>query len=236
PHRAAGDGVLYLSYGDAPGPNRMNDGAVWRYAPATGEWHDITPAPQSSDTERDGFGWGAVAVDPADPKGLLASTFCRYGPHDEIFRSVDGGAHWTPLLAGAQFDHDSAEWTRDATPHWIAALAIDPFDADHAMFVTGYGVWASRNLRQAGTAPVRWSFDDAGLEETVPLALVSPATGAAALVSGVGDLDGFRHDDLDRPQRQLDGPRLTNTEALADAGQAPERLVRAGRLRRHEGQ
>src|ERR1035437_9268562 len=43
---------------------------------------------------------------------------------------------------------------------------------------------------------VTWIFLDKGLEETVPLALVSPPTGAH-LISGVGDIDGFRHDDVD---------------------------------------
>ena len=35
--RARSDGTFYLSYGDEPGPNTMNDGAVWKYAPASGE-------------------------------------------------------------------------------------------------------------------------------------------------------------------------------------------------------
>ncbi|WP_434027844.1 cellulase [[Pseudomonas] boreopolis] len=231
----ASDGELYIAYGDEPGPNVMNDGALWRYSPAGGAWRDISPVPQSSDLQHDGFGWGAVAVDPANPKVLIASTFCRYQPHEEIFRSVDGGEHWTPILGGSQFDHSVVPWTEQAFPHWIASLAIDPFDPDRALFVTGYGLWASRNLTEAGRAPVRWGFDDDGLEETAALALASPSEGAH-LISGVGDIDGFRHDDLDKYTLQFGGPRLTNTEAMAWAGQAPQVLVRAGRIRHHEGE
>jgi photosystem II stability/assembly factor-like uncharacterized protein len=232
----ASDGAFYLSYGDEPGPNTMNDGAVWKYTPASGEWQDITPAPQSIDTERDGFGWGAVTVDPRNPQVLLATTFCRYGPHDDIFRSTDGGKHWTPLLSKSRFDHSAAAWTRQHTPHWMADIEIDPFDADQAIFVTGYGLWASRNLTASDhDQDVEWWFKNAGLEETVPLALVSPPHGAH-LLSGVGDIDGFRHDDLDKPTLQFAGPRLTNTESMAYAGQAPQIIVRSGRIRDHRNE
>jgi photosystem II stability/assembly factor-like uncharacterized protein len=229
----ASDGVYYLSYGDEPGPNEMNNGAVWKYAPGSGEWQDITPAPQSIDTEGDGFGWGAVTVDPSNPQVLMATTFKRYGPHDEIFRSADGGRSWKPLLAQSRFDHSAAVWTRDHTPHWMADIKIDPFDADHAMFVTGYGLWASRNLTTFdGNAKVGWWFKNAGLEETVPLALLTPP--GAPLLSGLGDIDGFRHEDLDTPMLQYAGPRLTNTESMAYAGQAPQIVVRSGTVRDRE--
>lgn len=229
----ASSGAYFLSYGDEPGPNTMNDGAVWKYTPAT-DWEDITPAPQSTDTERDGFGWGAVAVDPRNPDVLLATTFCRYGPHDDIFRSTDGGRHWAPLFARSRFDHSAAAWTRDASPHWMADIEIDPFDADHAIFVTGYGLWASRHLTAFDRGQhVDWWFKNTGLEETVPLALVSPPQGAP-LLSGVGDIDGFRHADLDEPMLQYTGPRLTNTESLAYAGQAPQIVVRSGTVRHRE--
>jgi len=229
----ASDGRLYVSYGDEPGPNTMNDGAVWRYAPASGQWTDITPALQSSDTEGDGFGWGAVAVDPRDPDVVVATTFCRYGPYDDIYRSTDGGRSWTPLFARSQFDHSASPWTEQARPHWMADIKINPFDSGEAMFVTGYGIWASRNLGAsdgAGDTQVQWWFKDAGLEETVPLDLLSPGEGAP-LLSALGDIDGFRHDDLSRPVLQYTGPRFTNGQSIANAGQAPQVVVRSGSLR-----
>lgn len=228
----ASDGRLYISYGDEPGPNTMNNGAVWKFLPSTGAWTDISPAPQSIDSEGDGFGWGAVAVDPRNPDVLLATTFCRYGPHDDIYRSIDGGEHWLPLFDRSQFDHSSAPWTEQARPHWMADVKINPFDANEALFVTGYGIWASRNLTafDDGTGKVQWWFKDAGLEETVPLDLLSPSEGAP-LLSALGDIDGFRHDDLARVGLQYAGPRLTNTQSIANAGQAPQLIVRSGTLR-----
>ena len=225
----AGDGVCYLSYGDEPGPDVMRDGAVWKYEPTHARWTDITPAPQSIDSEGDGFGWGAVAVDPRDSRMLIASTFSRYGPRDELFRSVDGGKRWKPVFARSDFDHGASPWTVQATPHWMADVEIDPFDSDRALFVTGYGVWTARDLTAFdGGGRVHWRFENAGLEETVPLALLSPSQGPP-LISGVGDIDGFVHDALDRTTVQFARPpRYSNTESLAQAGNAPKVLVRSG--------
>ena len=59
--------------------------------------------------------------------------------------------------------------------HWIADTEIDPFDPDHALFTTGFGIWATHDLGATDTGkPTLWAFDDRGIEETVPLVLVSP--------------------------------------------------------------
>lgn len=225
----AGDGSYYLSYADEPGPDVMRNGAVWKYQPAQARWTDVTPAPQSIDSQGDGFGWGAVAVDPRNPDVLIASTFSRYGPRDEIFRSTDGGESWKPVFERSDFDHSASPWTAQATPHWMADLEIDPFDSDRALFVTGYGVWASQDLTAFdGGGRVRWRFENDGLEETVPLALLSPPQGPP-LISGLGDIDGFVHDALDRTTVQFARPpRYSNTESMNYAGQAPEVMVRSG--------
>ena len=224
-------GTLYLAYGDDPGPNTMTDGAVWKFETTSGAWRDITPA-RGDKKPRTGFGYGAVTFDPAHPDTLLASTFCRYEPHDEIFRSTDAGETWRPLLGSSRWDHSGASWTEHHTPHWISDVKIDPFDSDHALFTTGYGIWASRNLTAADAAhAVAWWFQDNGLEETVPLGLISPPVGPH-LVSALGDLDGYRHDALDEPQLQFTAPpRFANSESIAFAGRRPECLVRVGTIR-----
>ncbi|MBB1086975.1 cellulase [Lysobacter sp. SG-8] len=221
-------GRYLLSYGDEPGPNTMSDGAVWRFDPSDGSWTDITPVAQDTDGEGDGFGWGAVAVDAGDPDVIVATTFNRFSPHDELFRSTDGGKHWRPMLEDARFERDTAPWTADARPHWMADVEIDPHDPDRTWFVTGYGIWASTNAHDRGVGePVAWRFEQAGFEETVPLALASPPEGAH-LVSGLGDIDGFVHDDLDASQARFAGVRFSNTESLAFAGQQPGVMVRTG--------
>jgi photosystem II stability/assembly factor-like uncharacterized protein len=227
----ASDGMLYLSYGKEPGPNMMTDGAIWKFNPPNGIWKDITPVkPQNSDQP---FGYGCVAVDTLHPSTVMVTTFAHWKPYDEIFRSTNGGASWTPLLSQAVWDHAAAPYTQNLKPHWMGDLKINPFNSDQMSFVTGYGIWSCSNLTAADAGqPTRWTFLDNGLEETVPLALVSPAEGAH-LLSGVGDIDGFWHEDLNAsPARgSFDGPRYSNTEDMAVAGKNPQIIVRTGTSR-----
>jgi photosystem II stability/assembly factor-like uncharacterized protein len=224
----APDGVLYLTCGREPGPNTMTDGAVWKCDPARNAWTDITPVkPAASDQP---FGYGDITVDALHPSTIMVTTFAHWHPHDEIFRSTNSGASWTPLWSQAQWDFSSAPYTQSRTPHWMGDIKINPFNSDQVLFTTGYGIWSCRDVTQADAGkPTHWTFLDDGLEETVPLALISPPLGPH-LVSGVGDIDGFRHDNLnDSPQQGLfQGPRYGNTEDLAFAGLNPAVLVRSG--------
>jgi photosystem II stability/assembly factor-like uncharacterized protein len=223
------DGLFYLTYGREPGPNMMSDGAVWKFDPGKVAWTNITPVrPPDADGS---FGYGAIAVDAQHPATLMVTTFAHWRPHDLIFRSTDRGAHWVQLWQGdTEWDHSSAPYTKDRTPHWMGTMVINPCNADEVLFTTGYGIWCCVNVTQADAGrPTRWVFRDDGLEETVPLALISPPAGAH-LISGVGDIDGFVHDDLNvSPARgTFSGPRFGNTEYLAFAAQNPEVIVRSG--------
>jgi photosystem II stability/assembly factor-like uncharacterized protein len=222
------DGIIYLTYGKEPGPNSMTDGAVWKFNVQSAEWTDITPIKPA--TVGQPFGYGAIAVDRAHPNTLLATTFCHWQPHDEIFRSTNGGNSWTPLLKNVRWNYSYAPYTKNRTPHWMGSIQIDPFDSNHALFTTGYGIWNCNNLTDADAGiPTQWNFFDDGLEETVPLALISPPFGAH-LLSGLGDIDGFRHDDLTiSPARgTFAGPHFSSTEDLAFAGKNSQVMVRTG--------
>ncbi|HUA38805.1 MAG TPA: xyloglucanase [Candidatus Sulfopaludibacter sp.] len=228
------DGWLYLSYGREPGPNIMTDGAVWKFNPQNGAWTDITPVkPATSDQT---FGYGAVAVDAQHPATIMATTFCHWKPHDAIFRSTNGGATWTQLWNDdTEWDHARAPYTKSRNPHWMGSLAINPFDPNQVLFTTGYGIWSCVNAIAADSRqPTHWVFLDQGLEETVPLALISPPEGAH-LLSGVGDIDGFQHDSLtDSPSGAFDGPHFGNTEDLSFAWEKPEVMARTGTSNGHD--
>ena len=66
----------------------------------------------------------------------------------------------------------------------------------------------------------------------MPLALASPPEGAH-LLSGVGDIDGFLHDNLDlSPTRgSFAGPHFVNTLDIAFAADKPQIIVRTGTVR-----
>ncbi len=113
----------------------MTDGAVWKFQPQKNLWTDITPL-KTPDGDQS-FGYGAVSVDAQNPSVLVVTTFAHWHPHDEIFRSTNGGASWIPILSAAQFNHASAPYTQSRTPHWMGGVRIDPFDANHVLFTTG---------------------------------------------------------------------------------------------------
>jgi hypothetical protein len=112
---------------------------------------------------------------------------------------------------------------------WMGHIAIDPFDPKRAMVVTGQGIWGSDDVAEADAGrPTHWSFRNRGLEETVALALASPPSGAS-LLSGVGDICGFRHDDLRAtPKAMWENPIFANVHDIDFAALKPELVVRVG--------
>ena len=222
--------VAFLSYGREPGPGQMTAGAVWKWDLRSGAWTDISPV--KGDEVNQPFGYGCVAVDEQHPATLMVTTWGHWRPHDQIFRSTDGGTTWRGLWDddSAVWDYTPAPYTATRNPHWMGTIVVNPFDSNQALFTTGYGIWASTNLEAADAGrPVRWTFLDDGLEETVPLALVSPPMGAH-LISGLGDIDGFRHEDLDTSPvgGTFGGPRFSSTRDIAFAADRPTTLARIG--------
>ena len=233
PTRAAvsSDGFLYIAYGNAPGPSRMTDGAVWKLNTQSGSWTDITPDhPVAGNKE---FGYAAVSVDAQHPGVLIASSFGRPGAAggEDIFRSTDGGATWKPIFGGGGiYDYTLAPYVKSTAIHWLFDIEIDPTNPAHAVFTTGYGGWETFDLTAADQGkPTHWSILASGIEETVGLALLSPADGAH-LITAVGDYGSFVHWDLDHPvpEGASAPPRMGNTTGLAAAALRPEIIVRVG--------
>lgn len=222
------DGALYITYANAIGPNDMTAGQVWKLS---GErWQDITP-PNPNNYR---FGYGGLAVDPQRPGTLVVMTMDRWKPSDTMFRSTDGGASWIDVGAKATRDARVSPWVAFGKPsaafgHW-AQVALDPFDSAHAIYATGETVWTTHDLTAADRGEAtHWSVGADGIEETVPLALISPTSGAA-LISGLGDICGFVHTELSvsPPKGTMSNPICANGTGLDYAKALPSKIVRVG--------
>jgi hypothetical protein len=233
PQRAAlaGDGSLYITYGNGSGPHGdwktlnppepMDAGQVWKYGVASGVWTNVTPA----DVNRP---FSGVSVDPAQPQRVLISTINTWMQQgdawgDHFYLTANGGATWTNVVArGFELDANGADWIKGHAIHWASAIEFDPFNTAAAWVTSGNGIFRTANL---DAVPTRWSFTVKGLEETVPLGLQSVVGGP--LLSVIGDYDGFRHTDI-TAYAPIHTPSMGTTTGLAVAAAKTTVAVRVG--------
>ncbi|MGQ3053679.1 MAG: exo-alpha-sialidase [Roseateles sp.] len=223
---ASGDGHVYITYANGAGPHGNAQGAadrgqVWKYQVAGGGWTQVTPAGSTS-------AFSGVTVDPKNPQRLLISTVNTWSQQggnwgDQFFLSTNGGASWTNIVQrGFAMDTDGVSWIAGNSIHWASSIEFDPFDTKVAWVTSGNGVFRCANL---DATPATWTFAVRGLEETVPLNLVSVPGGP--LLSVIGDYDGFRHTDIDA-YAPIHTPRVGTTSGLAVAPANTSVVVRAG--------
>ena len=236
-------GFMYVTFANGAAPygsttEPLNKGSLLKYNISAQTWTDVTPnkilTPAIS----------GISFSQNNPEVLIASTTNTYLQQywstsgtvygDEIFRSTNGGATWTALFSSRKISLDRGEFTwadskvKGQDPlslHWASCIVLDPFNADRAFVTSGNGIFMTNNLSSATSS---WKFQVKGLEETVPLDLVSPAYGAP-LISVIGDYDGFRHNDLDQsPTLGRHNPSIGTTVTLDFAEKNPAIVARAG--------
>ena len=228
------DGVAYLSFSNGPGPNGVTSGAVWKLNTDTGAWTDITP-PSTGGRPAQG-GYGGISLDAQHKGTLVVSTMDRWGPIDDVYRSTDGGATWKSLETNCQLDPSLSPFLIGLSGRapkfgwWIAGVAIDPFDSGHVMYGTGATIWGTHDAANADAGqPVHFKIEADGIEETAVLALYSPPAGPH-LISGLGDIGGYTHDDLSKSPASgmQQNPKFTNSTAVDVAWNKPAVMVRTG--------
>jgi hypothetical protein len=222
---------LYVSYANAPGPSGQSDGSVHKLRVTDGKWTEVTPAKPggtTSDGSADTFGYGGVAVDARRPGTVVVSTNNRWAAVDTLYRTTDGGRTWTSLKDTAVFDVSETpflKWGGDQPKFgwWIQAVGVDPFDSKHVVYGTGATLYGTRDLK-------KWAPQIRGLEETAVRQLISPPTGKAHLLSGLGDIGVMYHERLTAsPSRGMaTNPVFGSATGLAQAARRPAYVVRAG--------
>ncbi|MEK8033025.1 xyloglucanase [Ideonella sp. DXS29W] len=244
------NGFLYIATSDTGGPYDGSKGDVWKLNTATGAWTQISPIPSSSADAY--FGYTGITVDRQNPKVLMVATQISWWPDGQFFRSTDGGATWTRAWEFTSYPSRSFRYTMDvsdvpwltfgASPQppevtpklgWMTqAVEIDPFNSNRFMYGTGATLYGSDNLlnwdQVGGSITIKPMVK--GLEETAVLDLVSPPSGPP-LISALGDIGGFRHDDLKKvPALMHVTPNFTSTNSMDFAELNPSVVARVGQL------
>lgn len=186
--RLDGRGNLIVTYANSEGPwGGSGKGGIRRLNIADGKVEDISPSKSS---------FGDVTISPDDPDKMVAVTENiwteqpngAYG--DEFYVTTDGGASWRCINEDMTFSIGEIDWIKDAAIHWCGSLSINPYNDSEIKVTSGNGIFACDNIWDASPT---FYFDSKGLEETVPMGLVSIPDGP--IVTVVLDYDGFINDD-----------------------------------------
>ena len=242
------NGLLYVSYSDTQGPYDGSKGDVYKFDTATGVWTMISPVPSTSSD--DYFGYGGLAVDAQNPNTIMVASLNSWWPDAILFRSTDAGATWTRIWDWASYPSRSLRYTMDiSNAPWlnfgntnpvepvpavklgwmIGDLNIDPFNSDRMMYGTGATIYGATNLTnwdKGGTITVKSMA--VGIEEASVQDLISPPSGAN-LYSALGDISGFRHDNLTLPPAAMYSIPYAGTYNSIDYAELnPSFMVRVG--------
>ena len=223
PQRAtlASDGNLYITYADAEGPWNPSSGQVWKYNVASGAWTNITPSGTT-------FPYSGISVDPNNPARLMLSTVNIYYQQggawgDQFFYSTNSGSTWTNVVArGFALNGNGVPWlTSSQSIHWAGCIEFDPFSTSKVWVTSGNGIFRNDAIESSGT----WNATLSGLEETVPLDMVSIPGGP--IFSAIGDYDGFKQTDPAVYGTQH-SPAIGSNSGIAYATKSTSKLVRVG--------
>lgn len=223
PHRATLNGTtMYVTLADSEGPGTSGAGKLYKLNTTTNVWTDITPLSNN-------FSYGGVGVDPGNVNRVVVSTTGIYQNNmygtswgDFIYFSTDGGTSWT-LKNGSnsKYDNNGIGWF-SGQAHWVECIEFDPMDSKKVRSVGGAGILTCEDIETA--VPV-WKFDVKGIEETALLDAISIPGGP--LVSALGDVEGFVHNDIDAYPVKTHQPSVGTNRSIAYAGKNTKKLVRA---------
>lgn len=186
-----------------------------------GKWTDITP-------QNNRIAFNAITVNPFNFNDIIVCTLTEKAL--QIYHSYDGGATWK--LQNRK--------TISSVPWWseymlsnpsVAAIEFDAHFKNRVWMTDWYGIWRTDNIN---SNQVVWKNYQQGHEEVVTFGLASPPVGAP-LLSALGDVEGFYHDQLNTYPSKMLGSKhnkhnnlFQDTYSIAYCETNPKRMVRVG--------
>lgn len=194
PHLArATDGVLYVPFTSGSGPGSGGPSSLYKFDGTT--WTELI----TSGDGRYYGGIGGLSVYGAGATAKIAfgvsGTWGDAAWVQIAMRSADGGATWQEFGKSGDANGSLDYHTGSGYWGWVDDLDIDPFDPNHISYVVGGGIFSTTEGYSA--ALPHWTFDVAGIEEMINLAMAAPPPGAPyVLASGHGDTGLYVHTSL----------------------------------------
>ena len=215
------------------------EGGVFKYNILSKKVKDISPIQKAI----------GIIVDKNDPNRLIARTCASwlgqlwddkntdqsvvYGDH--FYRSVDGGESWINITPGQKINKGKEDeyfislplkengysWIKYKSIHWGPGLVFDPRNPNKILTSSGNGVFVCDNIWEEKN--IQFYFDPKGIEETVPIDMISVKNGY--LYSAIRDFDGFIHKDINDLGIQYI-PNIGNTGVIAYCNKNPNIMFR----------
>ena len=204
-----------------------SSGAIYRYNVATGKVTDISPSKLACSD---------VAIKASNPNYMITSTNNTWvnqtwddgktANGDIIWVTKDGGASWTSLQDKMVLTNNGVTWVPGYALHWCGGICLDADDENKASFTSGNGIWTCDNiweiLDNPSAKPLVY-FDVQGVEETVPLDMISIE--GKAPMSVIGDYTGFVHESVAEYAPIYD-PAPGTTYGIGYAAKNPDVIAR----------
>lgn len=216
PHMVrAADGMFYVAFTKESGPG----------APGPAHFYKFDGSNWTLLNNSDSAGYGGVSV-----SGTGASTRIALGvtntwgdfPGQEIIQlSDDAGQTWREIAATMPHTPaDASFWG------WPDDVEINPINPDRVLYVTGGGIWETRN---ASSATPSWIELNDGIEETAVLGVATPPAGATyTVINCMGDVGTWVHTDLATKPTLTPRTEWSNGFAADMAWSDPQYMVTIG--------
>jgi len=214
-------------------------GGIFKYNILTEKVTDISPVEKAM----------GITIDKKHPNRLIARTCASWLQQwwsedmseeslvwgDHFYRSTDGGKTWTNITPGQKINlgkpdsyfislplkENGYSWIVNKAIHWGPGLEFDPRNPNKILTTSGNGLFVCDNIWDE--KDIQFYFDPKGIEETVPLDMISVKNGY--LYSAIRDFDGFIHRNVNAQGIQYQ-PNIGNTGVIAYCPNNPNIMLR----------
>lgn len=232
------NGKLYVTFADKT-YDTANAGSIAVYTISTGKWQTLYT--------NSSYGVGGISVDYNNNNNIVATLVNIYAKQywegnstpvwgTKILTSTDAGKTWTEHTADNNnliLDSNGRDWIESNSLHWSGDITLNQGDTSKGFITSGDGIFELSNLFTS--KPVRATFMVNGIEESVPLDIVAPASGDAVLMVAEFDTGGYRLTDVDTYPTTSLGNTTGHTTGIAVCPTNPNFMVYTGRCYQNGG-